>query len=125
MECEEEGKISMKDIPDLTDMPKYKAQTSMSKHFHYFEIYLSQHYRIEGFPLDYVVRPMLSVTKWTDAMIPHMYSVSANPDFFKFDETDSYCHRFVEIVPLADGYCLRTGDHMVGARYESGMYANC
>jgi len=51
MEQEEEGKITIKDIPNLTDMPKYKAHTSMSKDFRDFETYLTQHYRVEGSPL--------------------------------------------------------------------------
>jgi hypothetical protein len=39
MEHEEEVKISVKDIPDLTDVPKYKAHVSMSKHIRDFETY--------------------------------------------------------------------------------------
>ena len=70
MQCEEEGKISLKDIADLTNMPKYKAQTSISKHFRDFETYLSQHYGGEGFPLDYVVHPKLAVPAWVDTMNP-------------------------------------------------------
>ena len=46
MEHEEEGKVTIKMIPDLTDVPKWKdrGSTSMSKHFQDFETYLSQHY---------------------------------------------------------------------------------
>ena len=57
MECEEEGKMTIKKIPDLTDVPKWKdrGSTSMLQHFRDFETYLSQHYGVEGFPLDRVV----------------------------------------------------------------------
>jgi hypothetical protein len=61
MEHEEEGKVIIKMIPDLTDIPKWKdcGLTSMSKHFRDFKTYLSQHYGVEGFPLDWVVRTNL------------------------------------------------------------------
>jgi len=57
MEREEEGKVTVKIIPDLTDVPKWKdrGSMSMSKHFRDFETYLSQHYGVEGFPLYWVV----------------------------------------------------------------------
>jgi hypothetical protein len=57
MEHKEEGRVTVKMIPDLTDIPKWKdrGHTSMSKHFRDFETYLSQHYGVEGFPLDWVV----------------------------------------------------------------------
>ena len=57
MEHEEEDKVIIKMIPDLTDILKWKdcGSTSMSKHFRDFETYLSQHYGVEGFPLDWVV----------------------------------------------------------------------
>jgi hypothetical protein len=57
MEREEEGKVTIKMIPDLTDIPKWKdhSSMSMSKHFRDFGTYLSQHYGVEGFPLDWVV----------------------------------------------------------------------
>jgi hypothetical protein len=53
MEREEEGKVTVKMIRDLTDVPKWKDRglTSTSKHFRDFETYLSQHYGVEGFPL--------------------------------------------------------------------------
>jgi hypothetical protein len=61
MEHEEEGNITVKMIPDLTDVPKWKdcGSTSMSKHFRVFETYLSQHYGVEGSSLDWVVRSSL------------------------------------------------------------------
>ncbi len=54
MEHEEEVKVTIKMIPDLMDFPKWKdhGSTSMSKHFRDFKTFLSQHYRVEGFPLD-------------------------------------------------------------------------
>jgi hypothetical protein len=53
IECEEEGKVTVKVIPDLTDVPKWKdhGSTSMLKHFRDFETYLSHHYGVEGFQL--------------------------------------------------------------------------
>lgn len=42
MEQEEEGKITLKSIPDLTDVPVYRSSVTMLKHFHNFETYLSQ-----------------------------------------------------------------------------------
>jgi hypothetical protein len=53
-------------IPDLTDIPKWKdwEQTSMSKHFRVFEMYLSQNFGAEGFPLDWVVRLTLPAYCW-------------------------------------------------------------
>ena len=50
MEREEEGKVTLKSIPDLTDVPVYQLSVTMSKHFHNFETYLSQRYGVEGFP---------------------------------------------------------------------------
>ena len=61
MECEEEGKVTIKMITDLKDIPKWKDRGSMSmlKHFRDFKTYLSQHYGLEGFPLDWMVRTSL------------------------------------------------------------------
>jgi hypothetical protein len=52
MECEEEDKVTINMIPDLTDIPKWKDHdsTSMLKHFKDFETYLSRHYGVEGSP---------------------------------------------------------------------------
>jgi hypothetical protein len=68
MEREEEGKVTIKMIPDLTDVPKWKdrGSTSMSKHFRDFETYLSQHYGVEGFPLDWVVQTNFGPVFWAD-----------------------------------------------------------
>ena len=54
-ERKEECKVTLKDIPDLTNVLTYQSTITMSKHFHDFETYLSQHYAVEGFPLDYAV----------------------------------------------------------------------
>ncbi len=61
MEREEEGMVTINMISDLTDIPWWKDHglTSMSKHFRDFETYLSQHYGVEGFPLDRVVQTNL------------------------------------------------------------------
>jgi hypothetical protein len=70
MECEKEGKVTIKMIPDLTDVPKWKdrGSTSMSKHFRDFETYLSQHYGVKRFPLDWVVQPDIRPVFWVDLM---------------------------------------------------------
>ena len=62
MEREEEGKVTLKLIPDLTEVPVYWSSITMLKHFCDFKAYLSQRYGVEGFPLDYVVQPMLAAT---------------------------------------------------------------
>ncbi len=43
MEWEEDGKIILKSVQDLTDVLLFKSTISMSKHFHDFETYLSRH----------------------------------------------------------------------------------
>jgi len=93
MEREEEGKVTIKMIPDLTDVPKWKdhCSTSMSKHFRDFETYLSQHYGVEGFPLDWVVRPNLRPVFWVDLTAAEAERLGQSPDFFKFKETDHRC----------------------------------
>lgn len=60
MEWHEEGKITLKSIPDFTDVPC--SSVTMSKHFCNFKTYLSQCYGVEGFPLDYMVWLTLVVT---------------------------------------------------------------
>ncbi len=52
---EEHGKVALKDISELTDIPKFKTTTSMSKHIREFETFLSTKYGVDGFPLDYVL----------------------------------------------------------------------
>ena len=41
MEWEEEGKITLKSIPNLMDMPVCRSSMTMSKHFCNFKTYLS------------------------------------------------------------------------------------
>ena len=62
MKQEEEGMVTLKDILDLTDVPTYRLTITMSKLFHDFEMYLSQHYGVERFPLDCVVQTTLAST---------------------------------------------------------------
>ena len=50
MEHKEEGKVTLQDIPDLTDVPTYRSTITMSKHFRDFKTYLLQCYGVEGFP---------------------------------------------------------------------------
>ena len=40
MEHEEEGKVTLKDILDLTDVPTYRSTITMLKHFCDLEMYL-------------------------------------------------------------------------------------
>ena len=56
MECNEDGKVTLKDISNLKDIPNYQLMIPLSKHSHNFETYLSQCYRVDNFPLDYVVQ---------------------------------------------------------------------
>jgi hypothetical protein len=83
MEHEEEGKITIKMIPDLTDVPKWKdcGSTSMSKHFRVFETYLSQHYGVEGFPLDWIVRSSLRPVYWSNVMMLNAQQSGLHPNF--------------------------------------------
>lgn len=64
MECKEHGKITLKDVSELTDVPTYKSMTRMPQHIRDFESYLVTHYDVEGFPLDYVIRPKLASAYW-------------------------------------------------------------
>ena len=57
---EEHDKISFTSVSELKDVPMYKSIMSMLKHICNFESYLSTHYGVEGFPLDYIVRPKLA-----------------------------------------------------------------
>ena len=64
MECKEHGRISLKSVSKLTAILTYKPTTSMSKHICDFESYLSSHYGVEGFPLDYMVQLKLAHLSW-------------------------------------------------------------
>ena len=90
MKHEEHGKISLKSVSELTDIPTYKSTMIMSTNIRNFESYLSTHYGVEGFPLDFVMRLKLAHLPW-HMMSPQnlrgkMYN--AFPDFFQVDETD-------------------------------------
>lgn len=65
---EQEGKITVKDIPYLTDVLKYKGHITMSKPFREFETYLSQHCGVDDFVLDYYVWPKLVAASWIKTM---------------------------------------------------------
>jgi hypothetical protein len=122
MEREEEGKVTIKTIPDLTDVPKWKdhGSTSMSKHFGDFETYLSQHYGVEGSPLDWVVRTNFRPVFWADLTTLQAEQCGLCPDFFKFEETDRQCLVHAPIIPHDECHLLRCSDDKVLAEWESG-----
>ena len=94
---EEHGKVALNDIGELTDIPKFKTTTSMSKHIREFETFFSNKYGVDEFPLDYVLWPKLVNTPWSILdkctldrwQMPHR----TMPDFFDFAQTDEHCHR--------------------------------
>ena len=122
MEREEEGKVTIKMIPDLTDVPKWKdrGSTSMSKHFRDFETYLSQHYGVEGFPLDWVVRSKLRPVYWSEVTTLNAQQRGLRPDFFKFEETDHICRSHAPIVSFQDHQHLKCNDEKIIAEWETG-----
>ena len=99
---EEHGKVALKDISELTDIPKFKTTTSMSKHIREFETFLSTKYGVDGFPLDYVLRPKLVDRPMSDLedRIPDrwQYPTKTMPDFFDFAQTDEICRRWAPII---------------------------
>lgn len=99
MEHKEHGKISLKSVSKLMDVPTYKSTSSMSMHIRNFKSYLSTHYGVEGFPLDYVVRPKLAHVPWhmMQRQNPRWNVYNAFPDFFQVDETDYNSRRFTQI----------------------------
>ena len=83
------SKANLEMVLKLTDVPKYKSTMGMSTYLCNFESYLSTHYGVEGFPLDYVVWPKLAHLPW-HTMSPQnlRHNVyNAFPDFFQVDET--------------------------------------
>ena len=122
MEREEERKITIKMIPDLTNIPKWKdrGHNMMSKHSGDFETYLSQHYGVDGFPLDWVVQPNLPAITWGSVMTPQAQSEGKKPDFFCFQETDYICRNFTHIVARNDAVHLVCNDPRVHAEWEKG-----
>jgi hypothetical protein len=91
----------------------------MSKHFWDFETYLSQHYGVEGFPLDWVVRQTLPTITWRSITTAHAQSKGKKPDFFCFQETDYMCRNFTHIVPYNNAAHLVYGDPKVHAEWEN------
>ncbi len=123
MEREEEGRVTIKMIPDLTDVPKWKDRgtaASMSKHFRVFETYLSHHFGVEGFPLDWVVRPSLRPVFWSELTDRRADAEGRRPDFFKLEMCDYYCRTVAPIVPFEEAHHLRCSDEKVIAQWESG-----
>jgi hypothetical protein len=122
MEHEEEGKVTIKMIPDLTNIPKWKdcGQNTMSKRFRDFEMYLSQHYGVKGFPLDWVVRLNLPVVTWSSIMSACVQSEGKKPDFFCFQETNYMCCNFTHIVPCNAAAHLVCNDPKVCAEWKNG-----
>ena len=92
----------------------------MSKHFRDFETYLSQHYGVEGFPLDWVVRSRLPAIRWSTVETARARSEGKKPDFFRLEETDYICRNFMNIVPQNDEVHLQCDDPKVKADWENG-----
>lgn len=66
-----------------------------------FKSYISTHYRVEGFPLYYVVMPQLAHTIWT-MMYTHigrMNVINHFLDFSHFVMDDFYSHHLAQTVP--------------------------
>ena len=123
MEREEEGKVTIKMIPELMDVPKWKDRgtaASMSKHFRVFETYLSHHFGVEGFPLDWVIRPPLKPGFWEELTTRRAMAEGRRPDFFKLEMCDYYCRTMAPIVPFEEAHHLRCSDEKVIAQWESG-----
>ena len=99
---EEHGKVALKDIGELTDIPKFKSSTSMSKHIREFETFLLNKYGVYGFPLDYILRPKLVNTPWSalDDRTPDRWQIPHRtmPDFFDFAQMDEHCHKWAPII---------------------------
>ena len=100
MEHKEHGKISLKSVSELTDILMYKSTMSMLKHICDFESYLSTHYGVEGFHLDYIVGPTLAHLPWHTMSLQNLRGnvYNAFPDLFQVEETDFNSPRFAQIV---------------------------
>ena len=95
MECKEHGKISLKSLSKLTDAPMFKSTMSMLKQICNFKSYLSTHYGVEGFPLDYVMQPKLTHIPWHTMQPQNLRRnvYNAFPDFFQVDKNNyNSCH---------------------------------
>ena len=117
--------MALKDIGELTDIPKFKSSTSMSKHIREFETFLSNKYGVDGFPLDYALRQKLVDRPMSDLedRIPDrwQYPTKTMPDFFDFAQTDEICRRWAPIiVGNQAGTVFGTPDHDL-ARIEDDV----
>ena len=101
------------------EIPKWKdcSLTSMSKHFRDFGTYLSLLYGVEGFPLDWVVRPQVRPVYWSNLTTLSAHQHGKRPNFYAFEETDHRCQTIVPIVPWDDAHHLKCNDPKV---HESG-----
>ena len=99
---EEHGKVALKDISELMDIPKFKTTTNMLKHIHKFETFLLNKYWVDGFPLDYVLQLKLVNAPWStlDKRTPDRWQMPHRtmPDFFDFAQTDEHCRRWAQII---------------------------
>ena len=86
-------------------------------------MYLSQHYGVEGVPLDWVVRQNLPVISWDSVMTAHTQSKGRKPDFFCLEETDYMCSIFMHIIPFNDAAHLVCNNPKVRAEWENGSHA--
>ena len=98
----------------------------MLKHIRDFESYLSSHYGVEGFPLDYNVQPKLAHLPWQMMNQQNLRGNVHNPypDFFQVEETDFNSHRFAQIVYDRDNYYVQTKNPTVLAQWETGNKSN-
>jgi len=119
--------VTLKSIPDLTDVPVYWLSMTMLKHFRDFETCLSQGYGVEGFPLDYVVRPPLAATDWGLFVLRelcHPGQGELMPDFFQFEESDYHCRQMAPIVDPMYENTVHGANESLLAAYKSGKYAD-
>ena len=73
----------------------------MFKHFQNVETYLSQHYRVEGFPLDWVVQSTLPAIGWSMVETARAQSKVRN-------QTSSALRRLTTSVATLQVLCLET-----------------
>ena len=113
MKCKEEGKITIKDIPNLMFLPEYKGHNTTSKYFRDCKTHLSQHYGVKCFPLNHVIWSTLSASSWMKAMDHSTMSKGSFSYFFNFKEV--YCEgcRFADILSQEATIPLVTTDKKV------------
>ncbi len=94
----------------------------MSKHIHDFESYLSAHYGVEDFPLDYVVQTNLAQLPGHRLSLQNLRGNVHNsfPDFFQVDKTNFRSHHFAQIVLDQDNYHIQTNNPTMLAQWETG-----